>query len=432
MSRKYVFAAEENYSENSGGNFMLLPNYKREDENTLQENLITLNIYTEDLFYNSPKIEEPSPEQSQGATTSTGIKGKMLQGVKPYSCSECEKGFRNKSGLLTHARIHTGEKPYSCSECGKCFTNKLYLVRHQKIHTGEKLYSCSECEKCFINKSYLVRHYRVHTGEKQYPCSECEKCFINKSDLVRNQRFHTGEKPYSCIECEKCFAVKSDLVNHQRIHTGEKPYSCSKCGKCFLNKSNLVRHEKIHIGEKPYSCSECGKCFTVKSYLVNHQRIHTGEKPEKAYSSLDCGKCFTYESTLIKHKRSHIGEKLFSCSLCGKSSLVESYFIKERTKERNLNHVPNVGNKSNLGLLSHDEIFDVEDFCAAFLHPVIEIGYCNTKICNTKNSPKSHRGNVGLDIKELKKRDARFLQKELVTQEWRSRTRVKYRKCFNS
>ncbi|XP_040278919.1 zinc finger protein OZF-like isoform X1 [Bufo bufo] len=254
--------------------------------------------------------------QSQiGKTIAVQRQKKIHKNERPFTCSECGKGFTWKSHFVRHQRIHSGDKPFTCLECGKRFRWKSLFVRHQSSHSGDMPFSCSECGKHFYQKQELVRHERIHTGEKPFSCSECGRSFSVKSSFEKHFRIHTGEKPNSCSECGKCFNVKSGLVKHRRIHTGEKPYSCTICGKRFRQSSQHVKHLRTHTGERPYSCTECGKGFRQSSQLVGHQRIHTGEKP---YACSECGKRFTQKSTLVTHLRMHTGEKPFSCAECGK------------------------------------------------------------------------------------------------------------------
>ncbi|KAM4034647.1 LOW QUALITY PROTEIN: uncharacterized protein ACNLHF_021312 [Anomaloglossus baeobatrachus] len=292
-------------------------------QDTYEDHAVTLDMpptpHNKNLSSN-PFQQDLSPDSLQTVKSHKNSKGEVEhlrahKRKKPYSCSECDKCFRQKVNLIRHQKIHTREKPFLCLQCGKRFKRKAHLVTHQRFHSVEKLLSCSECGKWYPSLSKLALHMRIHTGEKPYSCSECGKSFTKKSNLVRHLRIHTGEKPYFCSECGKCFNQKSILVTHQRIHTGEKPFSCSECGKCYGTISDLVQHQRIHTKEKPYFCLECGKCFNQRSVLVSHQRIHTGEKP---FSCSECGKSFNQKSVLVTHQRIHTGEKPYSCSECGK------------------------------------------------------------------------------------------------------------------
>ncbi|XP_077345698.1 uncharacterized protein LOC143989444 isoform X1 [Lithobates pipiens] len=332
----------------------LSPDCKVEDEDITQyspgENPTTSNVHPAPHSVDGPSYssypEEPQtvrdgavlPTEKRFSCTECGKRFRFKSGLnvhkrthtgeKPYSCSVCRKSFSEKSNLYKHQKLHTDEKSYSCSICGKCFSQKLKFIMHQRSHMGKKLPSCSECGKCFVRKSELVIHQRSHTREKPFSCPECGKCFSQKSSLYTHQRSHTGEKPFSCPKCGKCFVLKSDLATHERSHTGEKPYPCPECGKCFSQSSILYRHQRLHKGEKPYSCSLCGKCFSQKSSLYTHQRSHTGEKP---YSCSECGKCFVQKSELVRHQRSHTGEKPYSCPECGKCfSMKSSLYTHQR------------------------------------------------------------------------------------------------------
>ncbi|XP_068099795.1 zinc finger protein 436-like isoform X2 [Hyperolius riggenbachi] len=305
-------SAEESDMMGTSDSGMPLPDYGAEDNGAALHlpagNSIAENIHSrrhhEDKSPDLSNPEEPSDQSHP-----------VISNTHPYLCSDCGKGFRFKSGLLTHQRIHTAERPYSCPECGKCFSQKSNLLQHQRSHREERPYSCPECGKYFGRKVYLIRHKRTHTGERPHLCPECGKCFSLKANLIKHKRLHTGEQPYSCPECGKCFNIKANLLRHQKSHTGEHPYLCPECGKCFIQNCDLLRHQKSHTGERPYSCPECGKCFSQKSGVMAHQRSHTGERP---YSCPECGKCYSRKMYVVTHQRSHRGERPYSCPECGK------------------------------------------------------------------------------------------------------------------
>ncbi|XP_050925324.1 zinc finger protein 184 isoform X14 [Lates calcarifer] len=136
---------------------------------------------------------------------------------KPFSCSQCGRGFRHKGHLQIHMRCHTGEKPFSCSVCGKRFPRKENLVRHMRFHSGEKPFSCSFCKKHFTRSDHAVTHMRIHTGEKPFCCSVCGKSFTHKLSLKHHMALHTEERVFSCSQCHKTFIRQSHVKSHKCV-----------------------------------------------------------------------------------------------------------------------------------------------------------------------------------------------------------------------
>ena len=52
----------------------------------------------------------------------------------PNICPYCKKGWRTKSALEMHIRVHTGEEPFICPYCGKGHKQKGQLKVHIQKH----------------------------------------------------------------------------------------------------------------------------------------------------------------------------------------------------------------------------------------------------------------------------------------------------------
>ncbi|XP_070063241.1 transcription factor Ouib-like isoform X1 [Drosophila virilis] len=121
-------------------------------------------------------------------------------GVKKFECPECGHKDYTQHLINLHQRIqHQGEKPYACKYCGERFANSMARLRHQRSHmeylessAEAPAFTCKLCNKSFRKKSILDTHAVVHTGEQPFCCDICNVYFNRKSSLRAHYRskFH--------------------------------------------------------------------------------------------------------------------------------------------------------------------------------------------------------------------------------------------------
>nr|XP_046229038.1 zinc finger protein 135-like isoform X2 [Scatophagus argus] len=97
--------------------------------------------------------------------------------------------------------------------------NEGHQQKHNGLQTGVKPFTCSVCDKRYHRKNWLRAHMRLHSEGKRLSCSVCQKTFQWRRDVVKHMRIHTGEKPFSCSVCGTKFSQKEALSRHMKIHT---------------------------------------------------------------------------------------------------------------------------------------------------------------------------------------------------------------------
>ncbi|XP_041652280.1 hypermethylated in cancer 1 protein isoform X2 [Cheilinus undulatus] len=147
-------------------------------------------------------------------------------------------------------------------------------------------YRCSSCEKSYKDPATLRQHEKTHWLTRPYPCSICGKKFTQRGTMTRHMRSHLGLKPFACDSCGMRFTRQYRLTEHMRIHSGEKPYECQVCGGKFAQQRNLISHMKMHSSGGSTGGLTDGKLkldFTEGIYpLSKYAAEHLGLKQEKA------------------------------------------------------------------------------------------------------------------------------------------------------
>lgn len=177
-----------------------------------------------------------------------------------------------------------------CEFCSLELPNKRLLKKHiSQFHKAEKLYTCTMCQRDFKQAFHLREHLASHTGEKNYSCEQCGKTFQRMSSRSRHMKTHdkapgqkTKRTPFLCTICGRSFPFSNSVQRHMRVHLGIRRHECNVCHKRFNQSTHLRVHMRTHTGEKPYVCDLCGNAFSLNATLRKHLMTHKLKDRERA------------------------------------------------------------------------------------------------------------------------------------------------------
>ncbi|XP_008556329.1 zinc finger protein 160 isoform X1 [Microplitis demolitor] len=249
---------------------------------------------------------EPGSEDRKGEK----IARKRRTDIVGLECTECNKQYTSRKGLLRHIQVHEGKK-YLCDICPKKFYRREHLKIHVAKHNMIKPHKCPRCSKRFMKEEQLSAHLTKHertfkknkepdSTSKRFLCEICSKSFTQSTTLVAHLRAHNGIKPYVCEVCARPFTTNAYLKMHMRTHTQERPYTCQFCARAFARADTLANHLTSHTGEAKYHCKYCPKNFRRLKSLKEHVFIHTGQRP---YACPTCDRRFNNNGSRYAHSK---------------------------------------------------------------------------------------------------------------------------------
>lgn len=134
-----------------------------------------------------------------------------------YLCSVCSKTFKTKGNLEQHLKIHQEREPYKCPECD--FESKVNIAihKHRQIHnSGSQI--CDVCGKGYKDKSTLTKHKRVHDSTRPFACSYPGCTWRFRTELASNAHIclHSAKRSFICEMCGYAFRQKHHLHRHEK------------------------------------------------------------------------------------------------------------------------------------------------------------------------------------------------------------------------
>lgn len=195
-----------------------------------------------------------------------------VDGLKKWSCNQCDKRFMHPHLLSTHLRVHARKlkkhKKYGCQYCGRVFRKyKHHYDQHiekcdyREYFTDDPIadepFKCDICERAFLRKCGIVEHMRIMHSERSFSGVRFLKrfnCKVNRKVLQH----------YAC--CDEYYANMSPNPKHVTKHEKCKFY-CKRCDSLFVDFYSLLRHSAEHILRAHQSirhmeqCKSCSRMF---------------------------------------------------------------------------------------------------------------------------------------------------------------------------
>ena len=137
-------------------------------------------------------------------------------------CVDCDKTFPTPDSLQRHRYIHQQEhEHYKCEICDYITAFESDMQRHKIQHVDERMWDCtgSNCERSFKRKSDMISHAKTHTNEDQRcPAQGCDYSNKDPRNLKRHMKRHSNMKPLKCPMCPERFKHYQQLKRHKENH----------------------------------------------------------------------------------------------------------------------------------------------------------------------------------------------------------------------
>ncbi|VDL87847.1 unnamed protein product [Schistocephalus solidus] len=177
---------------------------------TLGINFITPTVIETTSLYSSPVTPTTATTTAFAFTTSTTT---ISDGESLLSCTQCDRTFTSRIGLVGHLRIHrtvTGEP-----------------VPGAPTHSGDRRLHCPHSPRAFTYRMGLFGHMHIHDSgihhnadNNDTPCTPSAPVILSATATPSTINvIPQASTDFSSPHCARNFNSRIGLVGHLRIHS---------------------------------------------------------------------------------------------------------------------------------------------------------------------------------------------------------------------
>ena len=287
----------------------------------------------------SARIDGSTQSQAQFANMKNHLMKKhkivISKNALKQKCNLCELDFSSYAKLSVHVdESHKVDEKYKCDKCEGIYDSKndwyhhTYTIHSTQMKWFDKTeFPCSECDAVFDTYTKTYKHkIKVHREEVPIDCDKCGKVYKSKTALKSHMRImhhvyviKDEQKVKKCDQCDIEFKEANEFDEHLRsLHKCDKDFQCKDCDLTWVSHLSLELHYIESHQKILFSCDICGYT-SINAAIVRKHRTSIHERNENCKCD-DCGESFHKKSLLIDHlgEVHNDGEWRFNCDYCGK------------------------------------------------------------------------------------------------------------------
>lgn len=177
-----------------------------------------------------------------------------MKDVRFHVCEECGRGFKTRSDLSKHRRVHSGEVPFQCPwpGCGRRFSINSNMHAHHRLHLApeKEVLTCryDSCRRTFRSAVWRDRHEGLHKANHPFvagtndapPTEDRQEPHVSgPQDTSKDPELPSPSLSCPHQGCARSFTYPSRLRKHIAAHHSS---DTSDPGNHHRGASSVVDH----------------------------------------------------------------------------------------------------------------------------------------------------------------------------------------------